>query len=234
MKQLLDSDELGELRRIEFIHHRGGYYEEGSGIWRTRPETSGGLILEESIHEVDIFRCFAGEVRAVQATSGPNVLANYRVPDNICIHLFFERGILGTILTTHTLSAYTPEPAKWPRLGHNMDMVFTCTRGAAAVDFINSRILVNRYEDYPRGAEGTRVVFDRVEDYSLFEGHMSFFHDIDPMRKEFIRRCAHGEPPVQDILDAWRTHVVCLAAEESATTDFRRIEMDYALPRELL
>jgi hypothetical protein len=53
------------------------------------------------------------------------------------------------------------------------------------------------------------------------------------MRKEFIRRCACGEQPVQDALDIWKTHVVCLAAEESAKTDFRRIEVDYALPKGL-
>jgi predicted dehydrogenase len=231
IKQALDSAELGELRRIEMIHHRGGWVEEGNGLWRTRPEKSGGLFLMEPIHSIDICRFFAGEITAVQSFSGPNVLANYRFPDNACTHLFFKSGVQGTLLTTHTLSAHTNNPAKWPQLGHDMNMIFTCSKGTIAVDFLTARFLINRYEQYPAGAKGTRVVFDRAEDHSPGEDWHSFFHDINAMRRAFIRRCANNEPPVQDPEDAWKTHLVCLAAEDSATTDFRRIEMDYTLPK---
>jgi predicted dehydrogenase len=228
IRQILDSDELGALRRVELIHHRGGWIEEGNGIWRTRTEKSGGLFLMEPIHSVDIFRFFAGDVKAVQCTAGPNVLANYRdFPDNVCAHLFFQSGVLGTILTTHTLSAVTDDPSKWGELGHDMNMIFTCTKGTIAVNFITPRILINRYQQHPNGAPGTRVVFDRIEAPSAGEDWHRFFHDINLMRRDFIRRCARGEPPLQEIADAWKTHLVCLAAEESAKTDFRRIEMDY-------
>jgi predicted dehydrogenase len=227
LKRLLDSREVGELRRIEMIHHRGGWLETGNGIWRTRPEKSGGLFLMEPIHTVDIFRHFAGEVKAVQSTAGPNVLGNYRFPDNVCSHLFFESGVLGTILTTHTLSAQTDEANRWGELGHDMNMIFTCTKGSVAVDFLRARFLINRYEQFPAGSTGTRVLFDHHEDYSAGGGWHAFFHDISAMRREFIRRCAHDEPPVQDPADAWKTHLVCLAAEESAKSDFRRIDLDY-------
>jgi predicted dehydrogenase len=234
IKAILDSGEIGELRRLELIHHRGGWLEEGNGIWRTRTAQSGGLFLMEPIHTVDIFRYYAGEVVAVQSTSGPNVLKNYKdFPDNVVTHLFFENGVLGTILTTHTLSAVTRDPQKWPDLGHDMTMIFTCTRGTLLVDFLEVRILVNRYEDYPPAEQGTRVVFDRCEDYSAADDYHSFFHDITRMRRTFISRCAEDKTPVQDALDAWKTHLVCLAAEESAKTDFRRIALDYTLPKEL-
>jgi len=233
IKSILDSGEIGQLRRLELVHHRGGWLEEGNGIWRTRTEKSGGHFFMEPIHTVDIFRYFAGEIKAVQSTSGPNVLKNYReFPDNLFTNIFFESGVLGTILTTHTLSAFTRDPAKWTQLGHDMYMVFTCTGGTLLVDFLNPRILVNKYEDYPPGAEGTRVVFERCEEYSAGDYH-AFFHDITLMRRTFIRRCANDEPPVQDALDAWKTHVACLAAEESSKTDFRRIEVDYTLPEPL-
>ena len=231
IKAILDSGEIGELRRMELVHHRGGWTEESNGIWRTRTAQSGGHFLMEPIHSVDIFRFYAGEVLAVQSTSGPNVLKNYRdFPDNLFTHLFFENGVLGTMHTTHTLSAVTKDSDKWTQLGHDMYKVFTCTKGTLLVDYLNPRILINRYEDYPAGAEGTRVVFDRCEDYSAGDNYHSFFHDIALMRRTFISRCARGEPPVQDALDAWKTHLVCLAAEESANTDYRRIEMDYTTP----
>ena len=53
---LINSGQLGELRRMELVHHRGGWLEEGNGLWRTHPEKSGGLFLMEPIHAIDLFR----------------------------------------------------------------------------------------------------------------------------------------------------------------------------------
>ena len=39
------------------------------------------------------------------------------------------------------------------------------------------------------------------------------------------------EVPVQDVLDAWKTHRVCLAAEQSLKEDSRRVAVDYTLPQ---
>jgi len=225
---LIQSGEIGELRRMELVHHRGGWLEEGNGHWRTRPEKSGGLCLMEPIHALDLFRLLAGEVSAVLAVTGPNVLANYHIPDNLCAHLFFEHGVTATLLTTHTLSAQTDDPEKWTGRGHEMRWIFTGTQGTFAVDFLRRKILVNRFEPYPAGATGTRVVFERVEDFAATGD--AFFHDITAMRQDFIRRCHAGERPLQDIADAWRTHLVCLAVEESAEAGGRRIVLDYTNP----
>lgn len=231
IKEIIDSGEIGELRRMELVHHRGGWVNEGNGAWRTVSAKSGGHFFMEPIHKIDIFRYFAGEIKAVQSTSGPNVLKNYKdFPDNLFTSIFFENGCLATILTSHTLSAHTKDTSKWGELGHDMYVAFTCTKGTLMIDYIKARLLINHYEDYPAGAEGSRVIFDRTEDYSKM-GHGKFCHDIAKMRRTFINRCAKGEPPVQDVLDAWKSHVVCLAAEESAKTDFRRIEIDYTLPK---
>jgi len=72
---------------------------------------------------------------------------------------------------------------------------------------------------------------DRIENFR--NGAYEFYHDSDAMRREFIRRCAAGQPPVQDPLDAWRSHMVCLAAKQSAREDFRRVKVDYTLPKGL-
>jgi predicted dehydrogenase len=229
VKTLLDSGEYGALRHIEFVHHRGCWMEEGNGIWRTRPDKSGGLFFMEPIHEVDIFRFFAGEIEAVQSTVAPSVLPQYRFQDNVCSHFFFASGALGTLLTSHTHSAVTRDSAKWADLGHDMQMIFTLTGGSIGVDLIRSRILVNRLVEYPRGSGGMRVEFDRLEDYSAMGSH-AFAHDIAAMRWAFIRRVATGQPPVIGALDAWKTHRVCLAAERSVREDFRRVAVDYTLP----
>lgn len=233
VKALLDGGEFGVLRRIEFAHHRGCWLEEGNGLWRTRPEKSGGLFLMEPIHEVDIFRFFAGEVVAAQSTTGPNVLPHYQFQDNVCSHFFFANGVLGTLLASHTHSATPTQPGQWVEtpeymnaLGHDMTMTLTLTGGSIGIDFLSQRIMVNRLEVWPPGSGGVRVIPVRTEDMRALGS--GFYHDINVMTTEFYRRCAAGEPPLQEPLDAWKTHMVCLAAEQSAREDFRRVPVDYS------
>jgi len=45
IKGIIDSGEYGELKHIEFIHHRGCWLEHSSGLWRTHTEKSGGTIF---------------------------------------------------------------------------------------------------------------------------------------------------------------------------------------------
>ena len=234
IRELIDAGKYGKLRRIEFIHHRGCWLEEGNGIWRTRPEKSGGHFLMEPIHEVDICRYFAGEIKAVQTIAGPNVLDQYRFPDNLCSHLFFQSGVVATLLASHTHSGAIPwdeqnDPGKMRRQGHDMNMIFTFAGASIGVDFVHARIMTNIIEEYPKGSGGKRVVHQATEIIRDGDIH-AFAHDIAAMRWTFIRRCGAGQPMVQDPVDIWKTHVVCLAAERSMIEDGRRIEIDYSLP----
>jgi len=54
------------------------------------------------------------------------------------------------------------------------------------------------------------------ETVSLSPGGAAFAHDIGAMHREFVKRLMAGEPPVVTTLEAWKTHRVCLAAEQSA------------------
>ncbi len=236
VQTLIGSGEYGELRRVEYLHQQGAWLAEGNGLWRIRPETSGGLHPECPIHYIDVFRLFAGEVRAVQSIAGPNVLPHYGIPDNVCSHFFFENGVLATMLNTHTHSAVPRDSRQWQNtaafmhsLGHDMCMIFTLTKGSIAVDFLTPSIQVHRFEEWPRGSGGVRVIQERVEDYSSL-GLMGFFHDCSLMRQEFLRRCVEGLPPIQDPVDAWRTHRVTFAAEQSVREGGRRITVDYSMP----
>jgi len=224
LKQIIDDGEYGQLRRIEFLHHRGCWFNEGNGTWRVKPELSGGLYFMEPIHEVDLFRFLGGEIESVQSTAGPNVLPHYQFQDNVCSHFFFESGALGTILTSHTHSALLEKNANMQDLGHNMDLVITLSDGSIGVDLIKQKIVLNRFENYPAGTDALRVVHDHIEDYSNYDA-CKFQHDITKMRLEFLHRLANGLPPFIDALDAWQTHQVCLAAEKSIKEDFRRVKV---------
>ena len=234
MRAFIDSGEYGKLLRLEFIHHRGGWLEQGNGIWRTRPERSGGLYFMEPIHEVDVFRFLAGEVKWVQSTSGPNSMPQYRFQDNVCSHFAFESGAMGMIYTTHSPSASPKNAKQWQNteaymraLGHDMSMVFSFEKGSVGVDMLTSKILFNAFEEWPAGSGGFRVIQDHIEDFSRGNDPSAFFHDINSMRLEFIRRCVGGLGPLQSADDILHTHLVCLAAEQSVQEDFCRVAVDY-------
>lgn len=235
IREYVDNRCYGALRRIEFIHHRGCWLAEGNGLWRVRSEKSGGHFLMEPIHEVDICRYWAGEVAAVQTVAGPNVLPHYRFPDNLCCHLFFENGVVATLWASHTHSGWLPwqeqdDARRMDDYGHDMKMICTFEKASILVDFIRARISTNLIEEYPPKSGGRRLVYHSVEDFQN-DDRNTFAHDIAGMRRDFIRRCATGEPMLQDPVDIWKTHVVALAAEQSMFEGGRRIEMDYALPR---
>jgi predicted dehydrogenase len=237
VRSLIESGEYGELRRIEYLHHQGAWLESPTGdSWRIRVDKAGGHILECTIHYIDIMRHFAGEIVSVQNTVGPNVMPQYTFPVNLCANLFFENGVLGTLFETHTHSAVPVHAGQWRNeaeymwsMGHDMSMTFTLTGGSLAVDFLTPAIMINRFEEWPRGTGGLRVIHEKTETYK--NAGYEFYHDSDKMRWEFIRRCATGCPPLQDPRDAWKSHMVCLAAEQSAREDFRRVEVDYTPPK---
>ncbi|MEI8312685.1 MAG: hypothetical protein WCH98_18190, partial [Verrucomicrobiota bacterium] len=63
-------------------------------------------------------------------------------------------------------------------------------------------------------AKSLLVRINDTLDYSLIESGKLVLEQIDF--------------PLQEISDAWRTHLVCLAAEESAVAGGRRIALDYS------
>jgi predicted dehydrogenase len=227
VKEILVAGELGTPKGIEFVHHRGSWLAEGNNIWRTDPSRSGGLYFMEPCHEVDFFRFLLGEITAVQSFKMPNVLPQYpaNMPDNVCSHFFFASGAMGLISTNHSLSVHTAKLEEYGDKGHDMCFVITGDQGSLRMDCIAEKILVVKYAVYPPGSYGRRVEFDRIE--RMDSSHS--FHDIDANRLAFLRACAEGRPHLQDAYDAWRTHAVCQAAEQSALNGFQKLAVDYSV-----
>jgi len=229
IKEICDSGELGRMRGFEFIHHRGCWLAEGSMAWRVKPAVSGGLYFMEVCHEVDFLRWLLGEVTAVQSFKSPNTLPQYEdgMPDNVYSHFWLESGAMAHIATMHALSAWDAKEAEYNQRGHDMVFVITGEQGSLRYDTINNQLLVTRLHPYPAGSHGRKPLFERIETFP--DAHAAH-HDIQGNRLAFLRALAEGRSHVQDAYDAWRTHAVCLAAEESARTEFRRLEIDYTEP----
>src|SRR3990172_9226863 len=101
-------------------------------------------------------------------------------------------------------------------------MIFTGTEGCIRLECIRQKLLICRYgEHHPDAKRGKRVELNRIEDYSSVP---AFEHDIEGNHLAFMKCCAEGRSFHQDTLDAWKTHVVCLAAEKSAGEKFQKIK----------
>lgn len=130
VRRLLDSGAVGRpvLVRENERRPRTQYTElkvgvqpwrpEGGRSWRDLSRYSGGVVRGHAIHEMDLFRWFAGaDARAVYAETKITVPGR-EVPDAVSIHVEFENGVLGAC------DLYSQAPADYPYY-HQLELVGT-------------------------------------------------------------------------------------------------------------
>jgi myo-inositol 2-dehydrogenase / D-chiro-inositol 1-dehydrogenase len=84
-----------------------GYYwcgvGRGSRHWLVQREKSGGQLVEQATHTLDMLRYLVGEVRSVYALQAQRVLDEINCPDVNALALQFENGAVGTFSATWVL-----------------------------------------------------------------------------------------------------------------------------------
>jgi len=220
MKELVDSGELGTVRRILF-HHYQGAWDMGPDHWRMNQETSGGLFPEKLVHEVDVFRWIVGEVESVQSFYADNVIPQLPYPDCLQSMFWFANGALGSMLHTQARSAVNVSPEEFGQYGHEMWFDILGDNGCLKADFWGGTIDVYHYQ--PGKFAGSREThFARREDY-IGLGMHALGHDSPAHLAEFVRRILDGEPELQSPEDALLTMALTFAAERSVHTGNREV-----------
>lgn len=80
----------------------------GSRWWRTR-SMSGGQVVEQTTHLVDLLRSFLGEVESVYATGSAGLYAEvegYEIEDASSATLRFQSGAVATVLSSDLVPGY--------------------------------------------------------------------------------------------------------------------------------
>ena len=77
-----------------------GRVAPGSRSWVTTMARSGGQLVEQATHTLDMMRCLVGEVGAVTARQANRQIPHIDCPDVHAVILEFESGALGTLTTT--------------------------------------------------------------------------------------------------------------------------------------
>lgn len=182
------------------------YYD--SGGWRgTWALDGGGVLMNQSIHSIDLLQWFMGPVRSVQAYTG-TLAHRMETEDTAAATLHFASGALGSIAAT---------TAAYPGVATRLEVLGSA--GSAVIENDRLRYLELRsedgeavglygradaqLEDTPLGSAGSRVP----------EG------DAHALQLAAIVRAIHrGETPPVDAAAARHAVAIILAIYESART----------------
>lgn len=103
MKQIVDSGELGAIKRVSWIitdWYRTQYYYD-SGDWRaTWSGEGGGVLLNQCPHQLDLFQWICGMPEKVYTKMHFGKWHNIEVEDDVTAYMEFANGATGVFITT--------------------------------------------------------------------------------------------------------------------------------------
>ena len=103
IKQLIDSGELGKIRRINWVitswFRSQAYYD--SGDWRAswRGE-GGGVLLNQCPHQLDLWQWFFGMPKKIHAVVKLGKYHNIEVEDDVNAYMEYEDGAVGNFIAS--------------------------------------------------------------------------------------------------------------------------------------
>ncbi len=126
VKWLIDSGELGEITRVNWIvtnwFRTDAYY--ASGGWRaTWKGEGGGVLLNQCPHQLDLLQWMVGMPSRVRGFCGFGVKRNIEVENQVTAYMEYPNGATGVFITT-TAEAPGTEPTgdcgrAWKSRGRN-------------------------------------------------------------------------------------------------------------------
>jgi predicted dehydrogenase len=182
-KALIDSGSLGEILTLRGVYGKDGGYDYHKS-WRNDPETSGGgILLDQGLHMLDLFRFFVGDFEEVVGLRG-TTLFEVPVEDNAMVMLRTPRGQLAQLHSTAT---------SWK---HTFRIEIGCEKGYVTISGLLSKtgsygretLLVGR-----RPARGERVAMGNPREETTY-------YDVDPswdLEVAHFVECIQQRKPVE-------------------------------------
>jgi predicted dehydrogenase len=103
LKELIDSGELGEIKRTNWIitswYRPQSYYDAGG--WRaTWIGEGGGVLLNQCPHQLDLWQWICGMPKSVHAFCGFGKYHQIEVEDDVTAYVEYENGATGVFITS--------------------------------------------------------------------------------------------------------------------------------------
>ncbi len=103
IKELIDSGELGEILRTNWIitdWFRTQSYYDGGGWRATWEGEGGGVLLNQCPHNLDLWQWFCGMPKRVRAFCAFGKYHDIEVEDDVTAYVEYENGATGLFITT--------------------------------------------------------------------------------------------------------------------------------------
>ena len=178
-KEIISSGEFGEIIDIRGIYGKSAIIKYSPDEWRSQRKLSGGgILLDQGIHMVDMFRYLGGEFNVLHSKVN-NSHWNYDVEDNAYALLKNETGVIGSIQSSAT---------QWR---HKFSLDITLTKGALALSGILSSTKSYGAETitliYPQASQPgnpTEITFKYSDDQSWAEEVELFIRECNKVKTE--------------------------------------------------
>lgn len=165
--------------------------------WIRKRELGGGQIVDQSTHLIDLFRYVVDEIESVYAayssiarSTEEDKRMGFENWDSYALTIRFKGGAVGTLSGTYAL--------------------FPGIKDSSGIDFIARELLV-------RYIHGSRLEVIRREDTTVYIERLNPTLEMDKDFIEAVRRSSDKDLRVS-LEKTFRSHIVALAANESATT----------------
>ena len=103
LKELVDSGELGEIMRTNYLitdWFRAQSYYDGGGWRATWAGEGGGVLVNQCPHNLDLWQWICGMPTRVRAFVGMGKYHDIEVDDDVTAYVEYENGATGVFITT--------------------------------------------------------------------------------------------------------------------------------------
>lgn len=232
MKALVESGELGEIRRTSMMitdwFRAQSYYD--SGAWRaTWKQDGGGVLLNQAPHNLDLWQWICGMPVSVHAFCGFGRWHDVEIEDDVTAFVQYANGATGTFITC------TGETPGTNRFEISMD-------GGQLV-YENGRLILSRPDtpasvfirEYPGGFGQPSVTREDITPQGEYSMHAGVI-------RAFARHILTGEPMVAQgseglrslmlanamLLSGWTGKTVELPMDEASDAAFEALLVGHA------
>jgi UDP-N-acetyl-2-amino-2-deoxyglucuronate dehydrogenase len=209
LRRLVEEGAIGEIEAFTLYHFRRPFKRDKWQKWIQRQECSGGLIVEETSHWLDLLRFLTRkEVTSLSCRTTAGIHPDFDFEDIAFIQGSLSAG--GIFQISHVLSGFdfslnlTVHGRKATAWCHLKDNPVSCLD-----DRQSSYCAVVAWGDSNRGPEGA--------DSKIYGPEALEPQGIKGFTMDFVRRIAEGRRPAVGYQDALKALELAIAAREAAT-----------------
>lgn len=198
LKALIDSGELGQLRRINWImtdwFRTESYYR--SGGWRaTWAGEGGGVLLNQCPHDLDLWQWLFGMPKKLRAYCQFGRYHDIEVEDDVTAYMEYENGTTGVFIAS---TGESPGTNRLEIVGERGKVVAETSYGWSESKDIR---FIRNVMDMSEFSRTTDLRFGRVDSWTVTipVGEVSYAHA--PIIQNFVDAISNGTPLVAPGLD---------------------------------